>query len=294
MASDGCADTCEPAVTTRESVKRDVARFWDEQPCGSSSSHEPRGDARFYEDVAAQRYATQPFMRTAIDFDRYAGQRVLEVGCGLGTDLLQFATAGARVVGVDISAQSLALAVRQFRTFETPGDFIQTDAESLPFAEASFDAVYSFGVLHHTPDTQNAIDECLRVLRPGGQFILMLYNRRSWQIAVEPYLVAVKRRLLGQQLPNGVLDPGETARRYDGAENPLGKAYSPAEVGGMLGAFEEVKLEVYSPQLALGSLIVRGYLRILEWSGINRRWGFWILAHARRRTLDATGEAADA
>ena len=152
-------------------------------------------------------------MRTAIEFDRYAGQRVLEVGCGLGTDLLQFATAGAQVVGVDISAESLALAVRQFRTFDMPGDFLQTDAESLPFADGSFDAVYSFGVLHHTPDTQNAAYECFRGVRSGGQLIFMLYNRRSWQIAVEPYLLAVKRRLLGQQLPDGVSDPGETARR---------------------------------------------------------------------------------
>ena len=265
-----------------QAVKSDVAQFWDSQPCGSFVSKEVRGGRAFFEQVAQYRYATQPFMQTLIGFQKFSKRRILEVGCGLGTDLRQFASAGAQVVGVDLSMQSVSLARQHFRAFGTEGSFSQSDGEHLPFAGQSFDAIYSFGVLHHTPNTQAAFDECYRVLKSGGEFIVMLYNSVSWLVAVEPYLVAIKRLLLRQPLPSNFINPSETIRRYDGAENPLGRAYSPREVRQLLHRFTEVELSICHPLIIEGPQFARSYSRFLEWSRINRYWGFWIVAHARK------------
>ncbi|MFQ5852944.1 MAG: class I SAM-dependent methyltransferase, partial [Candidatus Binatia bacterium] len=267
------------SITDDRALKARVAEFWDARPCGSFAAAEPPGGHGFFEQVKRYRDSAQPFMRDLIGFERFAGQRLLEVGCGLGTDLRQFAASGARVIGLDLSAQSVFLARRHFILFSTEGSFLQGDCENLPFANASFDVVYSFGVLHHTPDTQAAIDECFRVLKPGGKFIVMLYNRRSWHVVVEPYLRAAKRWLSRQSLPPDFADPLEVVRCYDGASNPLGKAYMPADVRQMLDRFVDVSLQVCHPHPVNGSWLVQSYSRFLEWSGINRRWGFWIVAH---------------
>jgi ubiquinone/menaquinone biosynthesis C-methylase UbiE len=105
---------------------------------------------------------------------------VLEIGCGLGTDLVKFARCGARVTGVDLSARSVELVQQRLVLEGLEGDVRVADAAALPFSDRSFDVVYSWGVLHHTPDTVRAASELFRVLRPGGRFCVMLYARRSW------------------------------------------------------------------------------------------------------------------
>ncbi|MBI4538168.1 MAG: class I SAM-dependent methyltransferase [Gemmatimonadetes bacterium] len=269
-------------MTGATELKSRVAEFWDRRPCGSFSSGEPPGTRRFFEQIARYRYRAQPFMRELAGFERFAGQRLLEVGCGLGTDLRQFAAGGARVIGVDLSRRSVALAREHFRIFDSAGHFLQSDCEHLPFADACFDVVYSFGVLHHTPDTRAAIGECYRVLRPGGIFMVMLYHRRSWHVMVEPYLLAAKRALQAQPVPRGFTDAAEVVRRYDGVANPLGRAYALGEVRQMLGQFGDLRLRVCQPRAVNGSWLAKSYSGLLRWSGIGRRWGFWIVAEARR------------
>jgi ubiquinone/menaquinone biosynthesis C-methylase UbiE len=263
-------------------LKARVAEFWDAHPCGSFATERKPGERAFFEDVAAHRYASHPFLDDLIGGRRFEGQRVLEVGCGLGIDLRRLASDRADVVGLDISAKSVALARQHFQVYGTDGEFVRSDSEHMPFADQSFDVVYSFGVLHHTPDTQAAIDECRRVLKDGGQLIVMLYNRTSWHVVAEPYLFAAKRWILREQLPPGTTDPAEVVRRYDGADNPLGKAYSQAELESMLRGFSDVRLGVFQPKIINGSWPVRSYSRLLEWSGITRKWGFWIVARAAR------------
>jgi ubiquinone/menaquinone biosynthesis C-methylase UbiE len=267
---------------TDRALKAQVAAFWDRQPCGSFTTAAPPGGRAFFEEVTRHRYAAQPFMRTLVGFEQCAGQRVLEVGCGLGTDLRQFALAGARVVGVELSSRSARLARQHFAVFATPGAIVNGDAEQLPFADASFDVVYAFGVLHHTPDTATAIGECHRVLKPGGRFLIMLYNRRSWQVVVEPYLHAAAHWVRGQRVLVGALDRDDVVRRYDGPANPLGKAYTTDEVRRMLGRFVDVRVRVCHSSPVGGTRLARSYGRVLDWCGINRRWGFWIHATARR------------
>jgi SAM-dependent methyltransferase len=105
---------------------------------------------------------------------------LLEIGVGVGTDFVRFARAGAVVTGVDLTEHAVALTRRRLELEGLSGELFVADAEQLPFSDASFDRVYSWGVLHHTPNTGQAVREAVRVLAPDGRLTLMLYNRISW------------------------------------------------------------------------------------------------------------------
>src|SRR5262249_14485703 len=120
-----------------------------------------------------------PWLPSVVEFDRYAGKNVLEVGFGLGTDHAGFVRAGARCYGIDLTPSHVEATGGRLRLMRAPLRIARADAEPLPFHDASFHAVYSFGVLHHTPGTDVAVREIHRVLRPGGEAIVGLYHRRS-------------------------------------------------------------------------------------------------------------------
>lgn len=161
-------------------LKEAVRRFWDERPCGTGDvAGVAEGSAEFFDALDARRYLLEGFIERYARFADQAGRRVLEIGCGAGGDLLRFARAGARVTGVDLSPHSIALARRRFELVGLPADLRVADAEALPFPDGRFDLVYSWGVLHHTPDTPCALAEAARVLAPGGRACIMLYHRHS-------------------------------------------------------------------------------------------------------------------
>jgi SAM-dependent methyltransferase len=162
------------------SLKDRVRAYWEAQPCGSTTADAPFGSTEFFAQVEASRNRLEPYIDAFAEFPRWRDKDVLEVGVGLGTDFVRFVRAGARASGIDITDASVD-AVRRRLAFEAlEADVRRADAEQLPFADGSFDLVYSYGVLHHTPDTRRALDEVRRVLRPDGQARIMLYSRRSW------------------------------------------------------------------------------------------------------------------
>jgi ubiquinone/menaquinone biosynthesis C-methylase UbiE len=160
--------------------KQEVRAFWDKQPCGTNEPVAPRGSREFYEQLAAVRYQREPFIYRFAAFETRAGQRILEVGCGAGTDTTQFALCGARLTSIDLSFQSLQMARRHLTVHDAHAQLCEADAERLPFMGNCFDMVYSWGVIHHTPNMTAAIAELERALRPGGQLRVMIYHRRSW------------------------------------------------------------------------------------------------------------------
>jgi len=169
---------------TNANLKERVRAFWQENPCGTKFADAPPGSRRFYELVEEHRYQKEWHIPTAADFAKMKDMRVLEIGCGLGTDGAQFAKAGADYTGVDLTEAAVELAQKRFELFHLPGTFRTADAEQLDFPDNSFDLVYSHGVLHHTPDTAGAVKEVRRVLKPGGLAEVMLYHRDSYNYRI--------------------------------------------------------------------------------------------------------------
>jgi ubiquinone/menaquinone biosynthesis C-methylase UbiE len=224
--------------------KRRAREQWSANPCGIAVARDLEFGTREYFDVIEEyRYQTDaPWMKEAIGFDRYPGKRLLEVGFGTGTDLLQFARGGALVTGIDLTPRSIEIARRRFEVYGFPGEFAIGDCESLSFPDSSFDVAYSFGVLHHTPDTQLAVSEIHRVLKPGGTAIVMLYNRRSlyyWGSLL------LKHGLLGRELFHGSI--AEIMSRHveysETNDRPLVKVYSRAQASLLFRAFSDCKIE---------------------------------------------------
>jgi len=163
-----------------ESLKERVRRHWEGEPCGTSMASAPPGTPAFFTEVERERYRLEPYIDEFARFADWRGRRVLEVGVGLGSDFMRFVRAGARCTGVDLTEASVAAVRARLALEGLEADVLVADAEALPFADGSFELVYSYGVLHHTPDTRQAVAEIRRVLAPDGVAKVMLYSRRSW------------------------------------------------------------------------------------------------------------------
>lgn len=160
------------------SLKDAVRGFWDESSCGEIYAE---GDSlrRQFETHATARYALEPYIRAFAGFDGLA-KDVLEIGVGMGADHVEWARSGTRsLVGIDFTPRAVDWTAKRLACEGHAGRLLVADAENLPFGDGSFDVVYSWGVLHHTPDTQRCFEEVLRVLRPGGQARIMIYHRPS-------------------------------------------------------------------------------------------------------------------
>jgi ubiquinone/menaquinone biosynthesis C-methylase UbiE len=163
-----------------QETKDEVRTFWSRAPCGSWDATAPEGTREYYDQIEARRYELEPFIHRYAAFEQAAGLEVLEIGVGVGSDHVQFARAGARLHGIDLTERGVDLVRRRLALEDLASDLQVADAESLPFPDDSFDVVYSWGVLHHTPDTARALSEAVRVLRPGGRLCVMVYARHAW------------------------------------------------------------------------------------------------------------------
>lgn len=226
--------------------KRLAREQWSEDPCGEVYGKGLEfGTREFFDEVERHRYTEYaPWMPDLMGFDEFAGKRLVEVGCGMGTDLLQFARGGALCTGIDVTPRSIEISRRHLTTYGLTADFVLSDAERLPFAEDSVDVYYSNGVLHHTPDTAAAVSEAHRILKPGGTAKVMLYHRNSWGYWFEMML---KQGIVRGELFRG-LSPADVLSKYvefnDGGGRPLVKVYSRGEARSLFSMFREVRIEI--------------------------------------------------
>lgn len=215
-------------------VKQAVRTFWDQAPCGTTTVTASPGSREFFDRLEQHRYETEPFIASFARFAEWRDKTTLEVGCGAGTDLLQFARAGANAWAVDMSSRSVGLARHHLRTYGFGDDrVLVADAEHLPFPPGAFDLAYSWGVLHHSPDTERTIGEVYRVLKPGGEICIMLYHRFSL-VSLQFYL----RYGLFSGRPFRGIDDIMASHQ----ESPGTKVYSREEVRRMFAAFGEVTI----------------------------------------------------
>jgi ubiquinone/menaquinone biosynthesis C-methylase UbiE len=189
------AHTSDPSWA--DEVKQRTRGQWSHNPAGDlGAGDEPLGTRESFARVEAYRYREQPWMRDTFHFERYRGLDVLEIGVGLGTDHVQFARAGARMTGIDLTSRCTELTGQRFDLEGLHSNLLTMDAEKLDFSDDAFDAVYSFGVLHHTPFPGRAFAEIRRVLRPRGVFLGGLYNKHSAfyaQIRLQRLVGSVRR-----------------------------------------------------------------------------------------------------
>ena len=258
---------------------------WNRTPCGTGEHVEDveYGSLEFFEAIRRSRYEdTDRWMLRTLPFSMGQGKSVLEIGHGIGSDLVTWAEAGARVSGIDITREHHELCTRNFRLRGIDADLRLCDAAALSFADGSFDIVYSNGVLHHTPDTVRCVGEAYRVLKPGGTLVLTMYH--SWS-AVLGWLL-LRRGILGGGLWSkgyrGVLATIESGA--DGvAIKPLVKTYSRSNMKAILGDFEDVRIR-----------LAHVGLHRLRWAD---RWlgplvGWYVVAIARKPGGASQGAAA--
>jgi SAM-dependent methyltransferase len=289
-----------------EQLKERVRAFWQAHPCGTKFSDAEIGTREFFERVEAHRYEKEWHIPAAADFTNTDGLKVLEIGCGLGTDGAQFAKAGADYTGVDLTEAAIELARKRFELFGLQGNFQVVDAEQLTFPDESFDLVYSHGVLHHTPDINASVHEIHRVIRPGGRAIVMLYHRGSYNYRVGIRLLrragagllksdagiklinvltgepvdALQERAAIMGSTNDEMSAEQLLNEStDGAGNPLARVYSRREARELFKDFAKVELCAYFLNKRFIPIIGNLLPRAVE-SALASRWGWhlWIYA----------------
>src|SRR5690242_12216827 len=289
-----------------EMYKR-VQAYWNAKPCDSEFSAARALTPQFFLEVQAERYRLQSHIPALLARYDWAAKRVLEIGTGVGTDARELIRRGALYTGINTDAGSTLATAAGLQTFGMPGRVLQVDATQMDFPDASFDFVYTFGVLHHIPDAHAAMRAIMRVLRPGGEVLAMLYNRTSINYAVEirvlrklgalllglPGVVELLARL---GLPRAKLERHrELARRVvrmsdeewlsrntDGPDNPYSRVYGAAEAEDLLAAFDVKTNEVfffdYRHWGILGSILPRFVRNVL-----GGRWGWHRVVCAEKR-----------
>lgn len=157
-----------------------VREYWNVHIHDLDISRHRAGTAEFFRDLDEYHFEKLHHLLQLVNFNGYRGRRVLDVGCGAGVDLARFVKGGATGVGVDLASSAARLARENFRQQNLAGSFVEADGEQLPFQSDAFDVIYAHGVVQYTRDGGRLVEECRRVLRPGGTAIFQVYNRVSW------------------------------------------------------------------------------------------------------------------
>ena len=250
-------------VETGDAYKEQVQDQWNYNPVGTHYATKTKPHTlEWFKEVEAHRYGVYaPWMPSLMEFDGHAGEHVLEIGGGIGTDLSQFASHGAQVTDLDLSDGHLDHAKENFALRQLQGRFVHDDAESLPFEDDTFDVVYSNGVLHHTPNTRRVVQEIRRVLKPGGTAIVMMYAEHSlhyWRELVGK--LGLERDLLKNYSMGEIMSRHVEISQNDA--RPLVKVYTASRLKTLFEGFD-------SPEVFKRQLIASERPAWLEWMPLD-------------------------
>lgn len=175
------------STTTFEQIPIDQVReYWDRRPCNIRHSAKPQGSPGYFDEVERRKYFVEPHIPQFAEFHRWQNKRVLEIGCGIGTDTMNFARQGASVTAIDLSAKSIEIASKRAGVYSLTDriTFFHGSAEQLDqiVPPEPFDLIYSFGVIHHTPHPERVLQQLRKYVRPGSTVKIMVYHRYSWKV----------------------------------------------------------------------------------------------------------------
>lgn len=231
-------------ILRRDDLKASVQEFWDAASCGEVYANGTTDRDR-YESQARARYSLEPYIGDFAKFATARGCDVLEVGVGMGADHAEWARNNPRTLtGLDLTPRAIDHTKARLAILDCESRLLVGDAENLPFPSESFDLVYSWGVLHHSPDTAQAIREVHRVLRRGGEARIMIYHSRS----IVGALLWVRYGLLA----------GHPGRRLasiysEHLESPGTKAYGVRDARTLCAMFDRIRV---TTQLSFGDLLM--------------------------------------
>jgi 2-polyprenyl-3-methyl-5-hydroxy-6-metoxy-1,4-benzoquinol methylase len=213
-------------MSEKEKTIEDVYQFWNSRPCNIKHSNKELCSKEYFEEVTKRKYLVEPHIIDFADFQKYSGKRVLEVGCGIGTAAQSFIENGAIYYGCDLTDVSVEIAKKRLELFQLDGTVFTANIEKvedlMPVANIQFDLIYSFGVLHHTPDTEKAIHNIWNMLKPGGEFKLMMYAKNSLKY------FEITDGLDQYEAQNGV---------------PIAKVYTHDDIYDLLRDFENIQIK---------------------------------------------------
>jgi len=208
-----------------QQLKQKVRTYWNKASCGTELTKQKKFSKHYFQEIENFRYAIEPEIFSFAQFTRFHGKKVLEVGVGAGTDFLQWVRAGADAHGVDLTQEAIENVQHRLKLYGLSAQVQVADAEKLPYQDNSFDCVYSWGVIHHSPDMPKCLGQLIRVTKPGGVIKLMIYNRRS--------LFAFYRYLLAGLFKGKPFQTISTVL-YNHQESPGTKAYTKKEIKKLL------------------------------------------------------------
>lgn len=216
-----------------------IRRFWDREPCGTAHVSLDRGSKEFF--VALDIYFKRiyPYLDEFVDAGHFAGKRVMEIGLGSGYTLQQLAKNAKETYGLDVSEETIRLNQARATHFGLDIKFIHASATQIPLPDQCLDYVLSIGCIHHVPDIDKAVGEIYRILKPGGVFKGMVYNKNSYRyhvsIPLARWLTPRWRGKTREQCVNEM---------YDGSGNPYGTVYSKKEMARLLSQFSRITFRV--------------------------------------------------
>ena len=217
-----------------------VKEYWDKRPCNIRHSQSPVGTKQYFDEVEARKYFVEPHIPLFAEFKKWQGKRVLEIGCGIGTDTVNFARAGADVTAMEISEKTLDLAKTRAKVYnlEHKIKFYLGNAEELSkfVPVESYDLIYSFGVVHHTPHPEKVVEEIKKYTKPGTVVKVMVYHKYSFKVF---WILLV--------FGNGAFwKLNELVARYSEAQegSPVTYAYSKKEAKELMKGFKITDISV--------------------------------------------------
>ena len=265
-------------------AKEQAILCWTLAPCGPAFPDLTPGSKDYFERLVAARREYAPWMAEVLRYAESDGRDVLDVGSGQGIDVYEYASSGARATGIDLTPRHVELAKLHLEATGIRASVVEGDAERMPFPDNSFDLVSSNGVLHHTPDIEAALRECLRVLRPGGTFTAILYNRHSFHYWLNQVLWSglLHAELLRAGSMGSVLSSVEAGSRL--GARPLVRVFSPGEVREMLYRAGFISVEVLKHHLRPGDIPLTARLNVPRGllSRLGSVGGWYVIGRGRK------------